>query len=149
MKAPMVNRGVPLYWPKRDIWTSTGEGRLHHTCTDKADLWQIRKRQAEPFKCPKCREHFQQFKRFDEDHPAGRWRVHVRMVPGTQSLELRSLECPRCQAVGKDIGGLGIEEIQCAECTAIRPVTPAGVIEAPVGVNINVPTAPGKGTASI
>lgn len=140
-----VNRGVPLHWPKREVWTSDGEGRLHHTCNENAGLWYVVKPGAGPFQCPKCPDHFQKFHRFEEDLPGGLWRIHGKLIVGTRSIEIMALECPRCLAVARNITErLGIEALQCRLCDVRRAVTPEGILEAEVGVNINVPTAARK-----
>lgn len=145
-----INRGAKLHWPKREVWTSTGEGRLHHTCEENAGLWRVVKPGAGPFQCPECRAHFEKFHRFEEDLPGGFWRIHGKLIIGTRSVEIRALECPRCLAVGRNITErLGIEAIQCRICDEFITVTPEGIVRADPGVNINVPTAGTKSFSPI
>ena len=127
-KAPMINRGVPLRVPKRQIITSRGQGRLHHQCEEDALLWRVRVQVDETttalFGCPNCKR-------------SAAWYVHVGLIFGTRQLRLHALECPVCQATGANpvVGPqrFGVKALECVTCGASRPVDPAtGILETEV-----------------
>lgn len=152
-KAPMINRGVPLRVPKRQIITSRGQGRLHHQCEEDALLWRVRVQiggvNTALFGCPNCKR-------------SAAWYVHVGLIFGTRQLRLHALECPVCQATGdikpatppppkpaadqppadpnaafaNPVVGpqrFGVMALECVTCGASRPVDPVtGILETEV-----------------
>lgn len=105
MKTPMLNRGVPLRVPHRQILTTRGQGRLQHNCAEDAMLWEVEVAVSETdtarFGCPKCRHEIAAGRVLpNTNYPPGTWFVHCGLIFGTRSLRLHTLECPTCQALG-------------------------------------------------
>ena len=165
----MINRGIPIRVPKRQISTSAGEGRLVHDCEEGSHFWRVHVLRSPTdtaiFACPKCRDLILRGEAPRTNIAPDVWQVHVGLVIGSRQVQLRALECPRCQAIGRVNPGsgmpaspvpeterpkvvapvnvgpqrFGVKALQCATCNAVRLVDPAnGVIDTEIKMETGI-----------